>query len=325
MTRSLSSTDDEFQRSADPYRAELLAHCYRMLGSVHEAEDLVQETYLKAWRGFGAFEGRSSIRTWLYRIATNACLSALQGRERRPLPVGLSGDSGDPAAPLVERSEVPWLEPFPDTMLDPAAVVTARETVRLAFIAALQYLPPRQRAVLVLRDVLRWQAAEVADMLGTTTAAVNSALQRAHAQLASVTPTPDDVVEPTGARQRELLERFMAAFEAKDIPAIVAVFTDDAVMQMPPFAHWYRGGEAIARLVRMWCPAHRDDLRLVPIRGNGQPGFATYMRGSVIGGASGSFVPWKLELLELDERGVRQSVSFFDTSLFAVFGLPALL
>ncbi|WP_237774285.1 sigma-70 family RNA polymerase sigma factor [Actinosynnema sp. ALI-1.44] len=325
MTRSLTSTDDEFQRSADPYRAELLAHCYRMLGSVHEAEDLVQETYLKAWRGYGAFEGRSSIRTWLYRIATNACLSALEGRDRRPLPVGLSGDRGDPAVEPVERSEVPWLEPIPDAMLDPASVVTARESVRLAFIAALQYLPARQRAVLVLRDVLKLPAAEVAEMLDTTTAAVNSALQRAHAQLASATPTPDDVVEPTAARQRELLDRFVAAFEAKDIPAIVAVFTEDAIMQMPPFPQWYQGGEAIARLVDTWCPAHRDDLRLVPIHGNGQPGFASYIRGSAIGGADRSFVPWKVELLELDERGVRQTVSFFDKSLFAVFGLPAQL
>nr|WP_042179549.1 sigma-70 family RNA polymerase sigma factor [Kibdelosporangium sp. MJ126-NF4]CEL13883.1 RNA polymerase sigma-70 factor, ECF subfamily [Kibdelosporangium sp. MJ126-NF4]CTQ88251.1 RNA polymerase sigma-70 factor, ECF subfamily [Kibdelosporangium sp. MJ126-NF4] len=332
MTRSSAALDEEFQRSADPYRAELLAHCYRMLGSVHEAEDLVQETYLNAWRGYPAFEGRSSIRTWLYRIATNACLSALESRERRPLPIGLSGDCGDPGLEPVARAEVPWLEPIPDALLDPATIVTARESVRLAFVAALQYLPPRQRAVLVLRDVLKWRAAEVAEILGTTAAAVNSALQRAHAQLASVTPTPETVTEPTAARQRELLDRFVTAFEAKDIPGIVAVFTEDAIMQMPPFPHWYRGRPSIARLVRTWCPAHTDDLRLVPVHGNGQPGFATYMRASAahrrvpsVTPSPRSFVPWKLELLELAETGVRQSVSFFDTSLFEVFGLPAAL
>ena len=327
MATQLTSPNEEFQRSANPYRAELLAHCYRMLGSVHEAEDLVQETYLNAWRAFPAFEGRSSVRTWLYRIATNACLSALEKRERRPLPVGLTGSSGDPALEPVARSEVPWLEPIPDAMLDPASVVTARETARLAFVAALQYLSPRQRAVLVLRDVLRLSAAEVADMLDTTTAAVNSALQRAHAQLATAMPTPDTVVEPTSAQQRALLDRFVTAFEAKDIPAIVAVFTDDAIAQMPPFPHWYQGASAIGTLVETWCPATEPgDLRLVPVRGNGQPGFATYMRASVIGASTtGTFVPWKLELLELDQSGVRHSVSFFDTSLFAVFGLPATL
>ncbi|MCE7004008.1 sigma-70 family RNA polymerase sigma factor [Kibdelosporangium philippinense] len=321
MTGSLTSPTDEFERAADPYRAELLAHCYRMLGSVHEAEDLVQETYLNAWRGYSAFEGRSSMRTWLYRIATNACLSALQGRERRPLPIGLGTESADPDVAPVQQPEVPWLEPIPDSLLDPASIVTSRESVRLAFIAALQHLPPRQRAVLVLRDVLKWRAAEVASLLGTTTAAVNSALQRAHAQLSEVSPSRDTVVEPTAAQERELLDRFVTAFEAKDIPAIIEVFTDDVVMEMPPFPGWYRGPHAIARVVANWCPAGTDDLRMVPIAGNGQPGFATYMRASTIG-QSGSFVPWKLELLELNAAGVRHTTSFFDTRLFAVFGLP---
>jgi RNA polymerase sigma-70 factor (ECF subfamily) len=333
VTRSLDTVDQEFERLADPLRPELLAHCYRMLGSVHEAEDLVQETYLNAWRGYAKFEGRASMRTWLYRIATNACLNALEGRQRRPLPVGLGAASSDPESAPVEMAEVPWLEPIPDAMLgldaaDPATVVTSRESVRLALIAALQYLPPRQRAVLVLRDVLKWRAAEVAELLDTTTVAVNSALQRARAQLEEASPARDDVVEPTAARQRELLDRYMAAFEAKDIPAIVTLFTADAIAEMPPNAGWYQGPEAIARLVATWCPAGRNDLRLVPIRGNGQPGFATYMRASAIpslpqaaGAGSEVFVPWKVELLELDVAGVRHMVSFFDVRFFAKFGL----
>ncbi|CAM3427921.1 sigma-70 family RNA polymerase sigma factor [Kibdelosporangium persicum] len=317
----MTRRDEEFQHAADPYRGELLAHCYRMLGSVHEAEDLVQETYLNAWRGYSSFEGRSSIRTWLHRIATNACLSALEGRERRPLPIGLGPANADPEMAPVEQADVPWLEPIPDSSVDPASIVTSRESIRLAFIAALQHLPARQRAVLVLRDVLKLRAAEVADMLDTTTAAVNSALQRAHAHLATVAPSRDTVAEPTSAQQRELLDRFVVAFEAKDIPAIVEVFAEDAVMQMPPFAGWYRGARDIARLVGKWCPGGPDDLRLLPVNGNGQPGFATYIRASVIG-RTGSFVPWKLELLELTGAGVRHSTSFFDTRLFRVFGLP---
>src|SRR5262245_39020053 len=180
--------EDTFTEVSDRYRRELLAHCYRMLGSVHEAEDLVQETYLRAWRSYHGFEGRSSLRTWLYRIATNACLTALESRNRRPMPTGLGNPSSDPADPLVQQSEVLWLEPIPDNLVegapnDPATIVASRESIRLALIAALQYLPPRQRAVLLLRDVLRLPAAEVAQMLETTTAAVNSGLQRAHAQL----------------------------------------------------------------------------------------------------------------------------------------------
>jgi RNA polymerase sigma-70 factor, ECF subfamily len=336
VTRSLGAVDQEFGRLADPLRPDQLAHCYRMLGSVHEAEDLVQETYLNAWRGYAKFEGRASIRTWLYKIATNACLNALEGRDRRPLPTGL-GAASDPEYAPVEAAEVPWLEPVPDAMLgldgaDPATVVTSRESVRLALIAALQYLPPRQRAVLVLRDVLKWRAAEVADMLATTTAAVNSALQRARAQLEEVSPDRDDVVEPTAAQQRELLDRYMAAFEAKDIPAIVALFTADAIAEMPPADAWYQGPAAIARLIANWCPAGDNDLRLVPIAGNGQPGFATYIRASAIpdqpqsAGVDGDvFVPWKVELLELDVAGVRHMVSFFDIRFFDRFGLPAYL
>ena len=191
--------DTEFVRQADPYRRELLAHCYRMLGSVYDAEDLVQETYVRAWRSYDRFEGRSSMRTWLHRIATNACLNALESRSRRPLPIGLGAPSSDPADALIEQREVPWLEPMPDSLVsdDPAAVVTGRESIRLAVVAAMQFLPPRQRAVLILRDVLQWPAAEVGEMLDMTTASVNSALQRARAQLQQATVSADEVSEPS--------------------------------------------------------------------------------------------------------------------------------
>jgi RNA polymerase sigma-70 factor (ECF subfamily) len=203
----------EFVRRTELYRRELLAHCYRMLGSVHEAEDLVQETYLRAWRAYGMFEERSSMRTWLYRIATNACLTALQHRDRRPLPSGLGGPSDDPDAPPAEpRADVRWLEPMPDALVtpessDPAAIVAARDSLRLALIASLQYLPARQRAVLILRDVLACSAAEVAEMLDTTTAAVKSALQRARARLDEVAPAAEKLTEPTEPAARELLDQ----------------------------------------------------------------------------------------------------------------------
>jgi len=199
--------DTDFVRQADPYRRELLAHCYRMLGSVYDAEDLVQETYVRAWRSYDKFEGRSSMRTWLHRIATNACLNALESRTRRPLPIGLGAPSSDPGDPLVADREVPWLEPLPDDLVgtDPAAVVAGRESIRLAVIAAMQYLPPRQRAVLILRDVLDWRAAEVAELLGTSAAAVNSLLQRAREHLAAAAPDEDSVAEPSDAERRRLL------------------------------------------------------------------------------------------------------------------------
>ncbi|MDT5086355.1 MAG: polymerase sigma-70 factor, subfamily, partial [Mycobacterium sp.] len=185
-----SGTD--FSATAEPYRRELLAHCYRMTGSLHDAEDLVQETLLRAWKAYDRFEGKSSVRTWLHRIATNTCLTALENRQRRPLPTGLGAPSSDPTAELVEGTEVPWLEPLPDAAGDPATIVGSRESVRLAFVAALQHLSPRQRAVLLLRDVLQWKAAEVADAIGASTAAVNSLLQRARSQLVAAGPSADD-------------------------------------------------------------------------------------------------------------------------------------
>jgi RNA polymerase sigma-70 factor, ECF subfamily len=323
MAQPGGTTDPEFTRRAEAYRRELLAHCYRMLGSVHDAEDLVQETYLRAWRAYDRFEGRSSLRTWLHQIATRACLTALENRSRRPLPAGLGAPSADATDPLDERHEVPWLQPVPDAMVignDPAEVVTSRESLRLAFVAALQYLPPRQRAVLVLRDVLRWRAAEVAQALGTTTTAVNSALQRARAQLAVEAPSADTLTEPAHGRQRELLDAFVAAFEAKDIPAIVDLFTADAVWEMPPFLSWFRGGKQIARLIELHCPAKSpDDMRLLPTAANGQPAFGLYLRQP-----DGGYRPFNLQVLTLSPEGISHVVAFQGgaAALFPTFGLP---
>ena len=317
-----NAVDDDFVRLADPYRRELLAHCYRMLGSVQDAEDLVQETYLRAWRSYDRFEGRSSLRTWLYRIATRACLTALDQRNRRPLPTGLGGPMTDPAGTLAERTEVPWLEPAPDAVLgdpsDPAAIAGSRESVRLAFVAAMQHLTPRQRAVLVLRDVLKWKATEVAEALETTPQAVNSILQRARAQLAQVAPAQEQVAAPTGARERDLLDRFVAALEGYDVPGIVKLLTADVVWEMPPFLDWVRGPEDVGRLIAAQCPAERPgDLRLVPTAANGQPAYGVYMRDA--GGAHRAF---GIFVLTVVDAGISHVVAFFDPRLFAGFGLP---
>jgi len=318
------TTDEDFLAVTGQYRRELLAHCYRMLGSVHEAEDLVQETYLRAWRSYHGFEGRSSLRTWLYRIATNVCLTALDSRKRRPMPTGLGAPSAHPDDPLVELGEVLWLEPVPDAMVggdphDPATIVAGRASVRLALIAALQQLPPRQRAVLVLREVLRLRAAEVAEMLDTSVAAVNSSLQRARAQLEEAGLTEEDVVEPDDPRQRELLDRYARAIEAKDVAAIVEVFTADVVWEMPPFSAWFRGPDAIARLIATHCPAEAGELRLLPTEANGQPAYAVYRL------TDEGWTPFQLHVLALTDGRVSHVAAFFDLSLFATFGLPARL
>ncbi|ORJ60027.1 RNA polymerase subunit sigma-70 [Mycobacterium simiae] len=311
----------DFSARAEPYRRELLAHCYRMTGSLHDAEDLVQETLLRAWKAYDQFEGQSSLRTWLHRIATNTCLSALQGRQRRPLPTGLGAPSSDPAAELVERREVPWLEPLPDLTedaADPSVIVASRESVRLAFVAALQHLSPRQRAVLLLRDVLQWRSAEVADAIGTTTTAVNSLLQRARSQLESVRPSPNDrLAAPDSAEAQDLLARYITAFETYDIDRLVELFTTEAVWEMPPYTGWYQGPQDIIALIHQQCPAEAaGDMRMIPLVANGQPAAAMYMR------TGPRHVAFQLHVLDIGPDGVSHVVAFLDDALFAKFGLP---
>src|SRR5215469_8141087 len=244
-------SSEEFAHLTDPFRAELLAYCYRMLGSVTDAEDQVQETLIRAWRSYGRFEGRSSLRTWLYRIATNACLRALENRGRRPLPSGLGAPSEDPDRRLAPaQPEVPWLQPFPDALLpagpaDPAAIVDSRAGMRLALIAAMQYLPARQRAVLILRDVLQWRATEVAELLGTTTTAVNGLLLRARARMEQAGPAQEDIREPAETSQRALLDRYAAAFQNAVASALSQLLQEDATFEMPPILTWFAGRDRI--------------------------------------------------------------------------------
>jgi RNA polymerase sigma-70 factor, ECF subfamily len=317
--------DANFSAAAEPYRRELLAHCYRMTGSLHDAEDLVQETFLRAWKAYDRFEGKSSVRTWLHRIATNTCLTALEGRARRPLPTGLGAPSSDPTGELIERTEVPWLEPLPDSAdapADPLTIASTRESVRLAFVAALQHLSPRQRAVLVLRDVLQWRAAEVADAIGASTAAVNSLLQRARSQLQAAGPSSEDrLAAPDSADAQDRLTRYIAAFEAYDIDRLAQLFTREAIWEMPPFVGWYQGPQAIAALIHQQCPAQTaGDMRLIPLTANGQPAAAMYMRSATSGE---HHVPFQLHVLDMSADGVSHVVAFLDTALFAKFGLPA--
>jgi RNA polymerase sigma-70 factor (ECF subfamily) len=316
------TVSEDFTSLAGRFRGELLAYCYRMLGSAEEAEDLVQETYLRAWRSYDGFEGRSSVRTWLYRIATNACLTAIERRGRRPLPSGLGGPGDDPEAPLVAGPEVPWLQPFPDALLagereDPAAVTVSRAGIRLAFVAALQYLSARQRAVLILRDVLERPAAEVAVLLGTTTTAVNSGLRRARAQLARALPAEDELAEPAEPQRRALLDRFAAAFENADVAALAELLREDVALEMPPALTWFTGRRAVVR----FFSSHALDLpgrfRLVPVTANGQPAFAVYQREP-----GGAYRADAVTVPTATATGIARIVTFLDPGLFRSFGLP---
>ena len=318
-------TDDEFPLKAEPHRRELLAHCYRMTGSLHDAEDLVQETYLRAWKAYGEFKGQSSLRTWLYRIATNTCLTALDSRQRRPLPTGLGQPSSNPVDDIVARDEVPWREPLPDEYddpTDPSTIVGNRESVRLAFVAALQHLSPRQRAVLVLREVLQWKAAEVGDAIGASTAAVNSLLQRARAQLEAVGPSEDDeLAEPDSPESKDLLDRYIAAFESYDIDKLVELFTADAVWEMPPFDGWYQGPRNIVLLSKTHCPAEKPgDMRFIRTTANGQSAAALYM----LNRETGAHEPFQMHVFDVQTGGISHVVAFHMTS-FEKFGLPAAL
>ncbi|MEV6053157.1 RNA polymerase subunit sigma-70 [Streptomyces sp. NPDC052107] len=256
----------------EPYRGELVAYCYRMLGSFHEAEDLTQETMLRAWKARDRYDAtRASVRTWLYRIATNACLSALESRSRRPLPSGLGAPSDDPGAPLTPAPQVPWLEPFPEARFD----VEARADLRLALVAALQLLPARQRAVLVLLEVLEFSAAEVAEQLDTSVAAVNSALQRARAALARGDAI-GEVGEPEDPEVRAVVRRYMRAFEAADVPALVRLLTEDAVLEMPPVPLWYRGRRDYGLFMERVFAMRGTAWRVERVAANGQPALAAY-------------------------------------------------
>jgi RNA polymerase sigma-70 factor (ECF subfamily) len=314
----------DFARLADPFRPELLAHCYRMLGSVQDAEDQVQETMIRAWRSYEDFEGRASLRTWLYKIATNACLRALEGRDRRPLPSGLGVPGEDPAAAVAAvQGEVPWLEPIPDALVrdetaDPAAVAVSRESLRLALIAALQYLPARQRAVLILRDVLQWQASEVAELLGATTTAVNSLLLRARARLEQAVPAKDDIREPAGAEQRTLLDQYAAAFENADAAAVAKLLRRDATFEMPPIPTWFAGRESIGQFLGAHVLRQPGDFKLVPVTANGQPAFGCYLRGR-----DGVHRAHAVQVLTIGAEGIEHVVAFQAPEMLAAFGLPS--
>ena len=312
---------DALASRLEQHRVELTGHCYRMLGAAFEAEDAVQETFIRAWRSFDTFEGRSALRSWLYRIATNVCLDMLGSRQRRARPMDLSSASSasEPlGAALVETA---WVEPVPDERVvpaggDPADVAIARESIRLAFVAALQHLPPRQRAVLILREVLHWHADEVAELLGTSVASVNSALQRARATMAS-----RDVAAGGGQAldeaARALLRRYVDAFERYDMDSLTALLHEDATWSMPPYELWLRTHDDI----RSWCLGPGIGCRgsrLLPTTANGSPAFGQYKPA-----ADGGWEPWALHVLELDGERIAGVMFFLDTArFFPMFGLP---
>jgi RNA polymerase sigma-70 factor (ECF subfamily) len=307
----------------EQHRGELTGYCYRMLGSTFEAEDAVQETMVRAWRAFDRFEGRAALRSWLYRIATNVCMDMLNGRKRRARPMDL-GPARTADGPLGGTlPEATWLEPIPDSRVlpedgDPAEVAASRETIRLAFVAALQHLPARQRAVLILREVLQWKASEVAELLDTTVVSVNSALQRARAALSASEVSPSETLQPMDDDQRALLGRYVDAFERYDIESLVALLHEDATLSMPPYELWLRGPDQVARWM-LGIGAKCRGSRLIAISANGSPGFGQYR--PVPGGGH---EPWALQVLEISDGRITGLNSFLDTArLFPVFGLPA--
>jgi RNA polymerase sigma-70 factor (ECF subfamily) len=332
----VTSPADEFTARAEPYRRELRAHCYRLVGSLDEAEDLVQETYLRAWRSFGAFEGRSSVRTWLYRIATNACLTALQQRGRRALPTGLGAPTADPYDVNTDPAAYPadpaaggvaWLEPLPDALVtpdsaDPATVVTTRESLRLALIAALQLLPPRQRAVLILREVLSFRAAEVATMLGTTVPAVKSLLQRARATLDSGAGHTT-YLEPTDPRAQELLAQYIAGFEHADTAALERALRADAAIELVGTATWLAGKATCLPFLTRTIGAP-GTYRMLPTMANGQPAAAAYHRTAT--GFGAGFEAFGLGVLTVTPTGIERITVFGGGApLLSRFGFPPAL
>ncbi|WP_432856769.1 RNA polymerase subunit sigma-70 [Amycolatopsis sp. CA-161197] len=324
VTAQAREPADRFAAETEPFRRELLAHCYRMAGSAHDAEDLVQETYLRAWRSYAGFEGRAPIRSWLYKIATNVCLTSVQQRKIRMLPSGLGGPQdrserpADPGAP----GEVSWLEPWPDrwTALaddDPATSVVARESVRLALIASLQHLPARQRAILILRDVLAFSAAETAQLLGTTTAAVKSGLQRARARLGELEPRPERLLEPADPRARALLDGYITAFERSDAGLLQQVLRTDATLEATPFREWQAGLVNCIRMLAADVLGAPGDWRMVPTTANGQPAAVEYRRDE-----AGVFRGIGIVVLAPTATGVARVVAFHDEALVTLFGFP---
>jgi RNA polymerase sigma-70 factor (ECF subfamily) len=311
----------DVERELEKFRSELTGYCYRMLGSGFEAEDAVQETMVRAWKAYDRFEGRSALRSWLYRIATNVCLDMLGSSQRRARPMDLGPASSSSMMPEAPLPEPTWLMPVPDARVvaegDPADVAVTRDSIRLAFVAALQHLAPRQRAVLILREVLAWSAAETAELLDTSVASVNSALQRARATLASVDTAPTEPLRPMDPEQQAFLDRYVEAFERYDLDSLAKLLHEDVVLNMPPLEMWLRGPQEI----RSWMLGTGSGCRgsrLIRTAANGQPAFGQYRTDP-----AGGHAPWALIVLDIVDGRIATVTNFLDTEhLFPLFGLP---
>jgi RNA polymerase sigma-70 factor, ECF subfamily len=319
MTDMATLTSEDFERDTERMRRELLAHCYQMLGSVHDAEDLVQETMLRAWRARDQFDRtRASLRTWMYRIATNACLTALKGRSRRPLPSEISDPFDDPGEPLAGGHEISWLQPFPDALLagDPVSHLLSAGRLRLALMAAMQLLPPRQRAILILRDAFELPAAEVAQVLETSPAAVNSGLQRARARLADADLDEFEAGELASAARHAIVDRYVTAFLDADLAKLKLLLADDARMEMPPFLNWYTGADHYAGFIDWVFRVRGTDWQMRPAAASGQPAVAAYARAP-----DGGYELHTLQVFAVAGGLVRRLVVYTDQAVFDAFGL----
>ena len=331
LSAALAGDSAAFEALTEPYRRELLTHCYRILGSPQDAEDMLQETLLRAWRRLNTYEGRASFRAWLYKIATNACLDSLDRRPKRSLPPSLYPAAGSQAPIPAPVTEPIWLEPFPDELLAPAdstpeARFEAREGISLSFMVALQVLPPRQRCVLILSDVLDWHASELADMLGTSLSSVNSLLHRARAALRKAYPTPrTDLPGPTPSDPftKALLDRYLHAWESADVDEIISLLIEDTTFAMPPFPLWVRGKASIRALITaaLLDGDARGRWRLLPVRANGSPAFAWYRKDE----QSHNYRPYAIQVLTLRGTSFSDVTTFLDPSLFRFFSLPTAL